>query len=169
MRRRAAAKPQEFPGTSCFVHGLECGWKWTEPQKMLFPTCQVRVSRFCQSCFLLLVQIECQNIYIYIQYISNIYLQMVCQKRCPNNVSGWGSLEESTFTDYKGYILYIISISIFVQWAIYTPPHWTVPHLLTLTWVVFMLAKMLRESICQVAWGSFLSLGSNFAGWWQTL
>jgi hypothetical protein len=25
MRRRAAAKPQEFPGTSCFVHGLECG------------------------------------------------------------------------------------------------------------------------------------------------
>ena len=76
---------------------------------------------------------------------------MVCQKRCPNNVSGWGSLEESTLTDYKGYILYIISITNYVQWAIYTPPHWTVPHLLTLPWVVFMLAKMLRESICQVA------------------
>ena len=40
---------------------------------------------------------------------------------------------------------------------------------LSLTWAVFMLAKMLRESMCQVAWGSFPSLGSNFAGWWETV
>jgi hypothetical protein len=31
--------------------------------------------------------------------ISNIYFQMVCQKLCPNNGSGWGSLEESNCLD----------------------------------------------------------------------
>jgi hypothetical protein len=29
-------------------------------------------------------------------YISNIYVQMVCQKLCQNYMSGWGSLEESS-------------------------------------------------------------------------
>lgn len=32
--------------------------------------------------------------YIYIQYKD----QMVCQELCPNNVSGWGTLEESIFS-----------------------------------------------------------------------
>ena len=30
-------------------------------------------------------------------YISDIYFQMICQKLCLNNVSRWGSLEESNF------------------------------------------------------------------------
>ena len=34
--------------------------------------------------------------YIYIYHISNIYVQMVCQKLCQNYMSGWGSLEESS-------------------------------------------------------------------------
>ena len=29
------------------------------------------------------------------EYRFNIYFQMVCQKLCQNNVSGWGSLEDS--------------------------------------------------------------------------
>ena len=35
-------------------------------------------------------------IYIYL-FISDIYFQMICQKLCLNNVSRWGTLEESNF------------------------------------------------------------------------
>ena len=77
---------------------------------MLFPTCQVRVSRFCQSCFLLLVQIECQNIYIY-----SIYPIYTCRWCVRNDVQimcqGGGHSKKALLQTTRG-TFFISSVSL---------------------------------------------------------
>ena len=40
------------------------------------------------------------SIYLLFFYLSNIHFQMLCQKLCQNNVSGWGSLEDNSVDTY---------------------------------------------------------------------
>ena len=65
-----------------------------ERQHKCQKVCQIECQKECESICQKEGQIEWLCIYIYIQYKD----QMVCQKLCPNNVSGQGTLEESIFS-----------------------------------------------------------------------